>query len=300
MSEGGIVIAYDPRLQAAVSPGARLVRLSDRAKHSEGPTYIPEDGSVIWSDVSGNRLLRWSPDRGTQIIRDPAHHQNGNYRDLEGRLVSCSHGQRGIIRQERDGQWRVLVDRYRGDRLNSPNDLMVKSDGTIWFTDPPFGLTQPDEGYGGQQEQPGSFVYRFDPVSGEIDAVITEMERPNGLAFSPDEQILYVSDTSQVNYPQGHHYIRAYDLVSEKQVTNSRVFAVVSPGQADGFRVSQRGNIFTSSADSVQIYASDGTLLGKILVPEVCTNLTFGGADEARLFVTAGRSLYLIYLREQS
>lgn len=172
----------------------------------------------------------------------------------------------------------------------------MHSDGSIWFTDPPFGLTQPNEGYGENQEQPGSFVYRFDPTTKEIVAVIREMERPNGLAFSPDEKILYVSDTSQVNYAQGHHYIRAYDMV-DNQASNSRVFAVIEPGQPDGIKVDGGGNIFTSSADSVQIYSPDGNRLGKILLPEVCANLTFGGQDSKSLFITAGKSLYAIGLR---
>ncbi|MEM1251902.1 MAG: SMP-30/gluconolactonase/LRE family protein [Cyanobacteria bacterium P01_H01_bin.21] len=201
-----------------------------------------------------------------------------------------------MVRRDYDGEWRVLVSHYRGKRLNSPNDLVVHSDGSIWFTDPPFGLTQPNEGYGENQEQPGSFVYRFDPTTKEIVAVIREMERPNGLAFSPDEKILYVSDTSQVNYAQGHHYIRAYDMV-DNQASNSRVFAVIEPGQPDGIKVDGGGNIFTSSADSVQIYSPDGNRLGKILLPEVCANLTFGGQDSKSLFITAGKSLYAIGLR---
>ena len=201
------------------------------------------------------------------------------------------------MRQEHDGKWQIICDRYQNNRLNSPNDLIVKRDGTIWFTDPPFGLTQPNEGCGGQQEQAGSFVFRFDPDTGDIDAVIKEMERPNGLAFNPDESILYVSDTSQVNYVQGHHYIRAYDLVNEKQVTNSRVFAIIEPGQPDGIKVDRQGNVFTSSADSVQIYSPQGDRLGKIFVPEVVANLAFGGEGDRRLFIAAGGSLYGIDLK---
>ncbi|MEL6320722.1 MAG: SMP-30/gluconolactonase/LRE family protein [Cyanobacteria bacterium J06626_14] len=294
MSEA--IVVYDSRMHNIISAESRLERLSTGAKHSEGPVYFPEDDSVIWSDVSGNKLLRWSEHDGTTVIREPSHYQNGNCRDREDRLVSCSHGQRAILRRERNGEWNILVERYRGSRLNSPNDLVIKSDDTIWFTDPPFGLTQPGEGYGGQQEQAGSFVYRFDPETGELTAVIKEMERPNGLAFNPDETILYVSDTSQVNYPQGHHYIRAYDLVGKKQAENSRVFAVIEPGQPDGFKIDSQGNLFISSADSIQIYTSDGVRLGKILVPEICSNLTFGGKDYRRLFITAGGSLYAIDL----
>lgn len=291
------LVIYDSRLCDLISPNAELQRLAEGAKHSEGPVYLPEDDSVIWSDVSGNRVFRWSAQNGTQVLREPSDYQNGNCLDLEGRLVSCSHGKRAIVRREHSGEWQILVDRYRSKRLNSPNDIVAKSDGTLWFTDPPFGLTQPDEGYGEPQEQPGSFVFRFDPSTGEIDAVIREMERPNGLAFSPGEKILYVSDTSQVNYAQGHHYVRAYTLINEKQVTNGQVFTVIEPGQPDGLKVDAQGNLFIASADSIQVHAPDRTCLGKILVPEVCANLAFGGRDGKRLFITAGCSLYAIDLR---
>ena len=292
------IAVYDQRMHSIIDPDAKLEKLADGAQHTEGPVYFPEDDSVIFSDVRGNKLLRWSATDGVSVIREPSYYQNGNYRDLSGRLVACSHGQRAIIRREDNGEWIVLCDRYQNNRLNSPNDLVVKSDGTIWFTDPPFGLTQPGEGYGGNQEQAGSFVFRFDPNTGELDAVIKEMERPNGLAFSPDESILYVSDTSQVDHPQSHHYIRAYDLRGKKEVANSRVFAVIEPGQPDGLRVDKQGNIFTSSADSVQVYAPDGTRWGKIFVPEVVANLTFGGKDGKCLFITAGNSLYAINLKK--
>jgi gluconolactonase len=292
---------YDQRMTALVSPDASLRSLVVGTVHAEGPAYFPEDGSVVFSDghsnssnSHGNQLLRWHPEEGVSVLKDPADYQNGNYRDLEGRLVACSHGKRAIIRREHDGEWKILVDHYQGKRLNSPNDLVVKRDGTIWFTDPPYGITQPNQGHGGKQEQPSSFVFRFDPTTGEINPVITEMERPNGLAFSPDESLLYVSDTSEFDYPQGHHYIRVYDVVEGRQVVNGRVFAVVEPGQPDGFRVDAQGNIFISSADSVQVYAPDGTRLGKILVPEICSNLTFGGERRDCLFITAGQSLYAI------
>ncbi len=315
---------YDDRMCALTRPGASLQKLANGAVHSEGPVYFHEDDSVVWSDAHGNRLLRWNTTDGVSVLRDPSDYQSGNYRDLEGRIVACSSGLRAIIRQEHDGEWKILVDRYQSKRLNSPNDLVVKSDGTIWFTDPPYGITQPNQGYGGEQEQPGCFVYRFDPATGEIDAVVTDMVRPNGLAFSPDESILYVSDTAAFNIPDGPHHIRAYEVINGRYAKNGRVFAVIEPGQPDGFRVDSNGNIFTSSEDSVQVYAPDGNRLGKILVPEVSTNLTFGGsecdlrfaalhhayanaaaltlvphysfASRYRLFITAGKSLYAIDL----
>lgn len=287
---------YDDRLKNLLLPDSELQKLTDGAVHGEGPVYFHEDDSVIWSDAHNNRLLRWSPTEGNQVIRQPSHYQSGNYRDLQGRLVACSQGQRAIIRREDDGEWQVLVDRYQGKRLNSPNDLVVKSDGTIWFSDPTFGLTHEDQGYGGEQEQAGDFVYRFDPKTEEIEAVIKEMARPNGLAFSPDESLLYVSDTSAVEHPQQHHYIRVYQVVDHRYVKEGQVFAIIEPGEPDGFRVDTEGNIFTSSADSVQVYAPDGTHLGKIFVPELCTNLTFGGKDKNILFITAKTSLYAIAL----
>ena len=302
---------YDDRLRAIVRPGASLQKLANGAVHSEGPVYFHEDDSVVWSDAHGNRLLRWSPTDNVTVLRDPSDYQSGNYRDLEGRLVACSSGLRAIIRREQDGEWKVLVDRYDNKRLNSPNDLVVKSDGTIWFTDPPYGITEPNQGYGGEQEQPGSYVYRFDPATGEIYPVVTDMVRPNGLAFSPDESLLYVSDTAAFNIPGGPHHIRVYEVVGNRYVKNGRVFAVIEPGQPDGLRVDKHGNVFTSSQDSVQIYAPDGTRLGKILVPETSANLTFGSKEgdslsgtllyerlrqRERLFITAGHSLYVIDL----
>ncbi|WGV25522.1 SMP-30/gluconolactonase/LRE family protein [Halotia branconii] len=287
---------YDDRLRAIVSLDAFLKKLANGAVHSEGPVYFHEDDSVVWSDAHGNRLLRWSLTDNVTVLRDPSDYQSGNYRDLEGRLVACSSGLRAIIRREHDGKWQVLVDRYQGKRLNSPNDLVVKSDSTIWFTDPPYGITEPNQGYGGEQEQSGSYVYRFDPTSGEIDPVVTDMVRPNGLAFSPDESLLYVSDTAAFKIPGGPHHIRVYEVVDDRWAKNGRVFAVIEPGLPDGFRVDEHGNIFTSSQDSVQIYAPDGTQLGKILVPETCANLTFGGKQRDRLFITAGKSLYVIDL----
>ena len=291
-----VIEIYDDRMRALVRPGATLQKVANGAVHSEGAVYFHEDDSVIWSDAHGNCLLRWSASDGVSVLRNPSDYQSGNYRDLEGRLVACSSGERAIIRREHDGDWKVLVDRYQGKRLNSPNDLVVKRDGTIWFTDPPYGITEPNQGYGGEQEQPGSFVYRFEPATGEIDAVVTDMVRPNGLTFSPDEQLLYVSDTAAFNIPQAPHHIRVYKVVNGRYVKNGRVFAVIEPGQPDGFRVDEHGNVFTSSKDSVQVYAPDGIRLGKILVPETCSNLTFGGQKRDRLFITAGKSLYTIDL----
>ncbi len=287
----------DDRMLEIVLPETKLQKLAiDVAVHSEGPAYFPADDSVIWSDAHGDRLLRWHRHDGASVIREPSHYQNGNCRDLEGRLVGCSSGHRSIVRREHHGDWITLVDSYQAKRLNSPNDLAIKRDGTIWFTDPPYGLTQPQQGYGGHQEQAGSYVYRFDPATQEIEAVITDMERPNGIVFSPDESWLYVSDTSEFDRPHGYHHIRAYSIVNGRQVAAGQILAIVSPGQPDGLCVDASGHIFTSSQDSVQVFTPDSLRLGKILVPETCTNITFGGRDNRCLFITAGKSLYTIDL----
>lgn len=286
---------FDDRFRAILNPDSRLERLATGATWSEGPAYLDDD-SIVWSDIPGNRLLRYSPHDGTSVFMQPSHFQNGHTRDLEGRLLACSHGQRGVLRLEMDGAWTVLVDQFEGQKLNSPNDVIVKSDGTIWFTDPPYGLIQPLEGYGGTQEQPGCHVYRFDPSSTEITCVVDDMDKPNGLAFSPDETTLYVSDTAGSHDPDGHHHIRAYDVVDGSSATNGRVFAVIEPGLPDGFRVDHQGWIYTSSEDSVQVYTPHGVRLGKILVPEKVGNLTFGGPNRDRLFIAASTSLYAIDL----
>jgi gluconolactonase len=285
---------FDPRMKALVLPESRLEKLASGATWSEGPVYFHEDDSLIWSDIPQNRLLRWSRDGLSEYLK-PAHFQNGHYRDREGHLIACSHGRRCIERLGEDGLWYMLVDSFQGKRLNSPNDVVVKSDGTIWFTDPSYGLIQPHEGYGGQQEQEGCFVYRFDPVNNQITAVVRDMQMPNGLAFSPDESLLYISDTSASHDPNGNHHIRVYE-VRGKTLVKGRIFAVIEPGLPDGFRLDIHGNIFTSSGDSIQVYAPDGYLIGKIMVPEKVGNCTFGGKNKDRLFIVASSSLYAITL----
>ena len=285
-------IEFDPRFGALLKPGEKLERLATGAIWSEGPVYFHEDESVIWSDIPNNRLLRWSAKEGTSVWRQPSNFENGHYRDLEGRLLSCEHGGRCISRTEPDGRKIVLVDRYQGKRLNSPNDLVVKSDGTIWFTDPPYGILSDYEGYKAESELGDCYVFRFDPACGELSIVTDEVVHPNGSAFSPDEKILYIADTSSAFNPKPNHHIMAFEVVDGRKLRNGRGFAAISPGMADGFRVDVQGNIFTSSEDSVQVYARDGTLLGKILVPEKVGNLTFGGPDYDRLFIAASSSLY--------
>jgi gluconolactonase len=293
------IIEFDKRFSTLLKPDASLVRLATGAIWSEGPVYFHEDDSVIWSDIPNNRLLRWSAQDGMTVWRQPSNFENGHYRDFEGRLLSCEHGGRCLSRTEPDGRKVILVDGYQGKRLNSPNDLVVKSDGTIWFTDPPYGILSDDEGYKAESELGACYVFRFEPETGDLTIVTDEMIYPNGLAFSPDETVLYVADTSSALDPKDSRHFMAFDVVDGRRLQNGRGFAVIEPGLADGFRVDVHGNIFTSSADSVQVYASDGVRLGKILVPEKVGNLTFGGPARDRLYIAASSSLYALDLNTQ-
>jgi len=290
------VDVLDPRLLSLIEPDARLERLGGGATWSEGPVWLPDDNAVIWSDIPNNRLLRWDAATGEVAVwRTEVEFHNGHTLDLNGRIIACSHGERALLRIEEDGTSTVLVDRNGTARLNSPNDVVVASDGAIWFTDPPYGIVSSAEGHPGEQEYHDCHVFRLDEVSGELAAVIIDMEDPNGLAFSPDEKTLYVADTSSArNKSGGKHWIRAYDVVDGRRCKNGRVFADIRPGLADGIRVDAHGNVWTSSADSVQIYAPDGVRLGKIPVPEVVGNLCFGGPDGTTLFIAASANLYRI------
>jgi gluconolactonase len=211
--------------------------------------------------------------------------------------VNCSHGRRGVERTEPDGTTHVLVDSYAGVALNSPNDLVVKSDGTIWFSDPPYGIASDREGHRAESEIGHNHVYRFDPATGELGIATAELEDPNGLAFSPDESLLYVSDTSQARFPlTGKHHIKVFDVKGGRSLQGGRVFADVRPGLSDGFRLDAQGWLYTSSGDSVQVYHPDGTLMARIGVPEKVGNLTFGGPQRNRLYICASTSLYRITL----
>ncbi|AWN14371.1 SMP-30/gluconolactonase/LRE family protein [Salinisphaera sp. LB1] len=295
---GDTVEYLDPRFYDLTQPNARLERLHTGALWCEGPVYIADADIVLWSDIPNDRILRWTPAGDVGVFRQPSRHANGHTRDRQGRLISCEHGGRQVTRTEPDGRTTVLADRYDGGRLNSPNDVVVAADDSIWFTDPPYGILSDYEGHKAESEQAGCFVFRLDPKSGELTVVADDFVRPNGLAFSPDERTLYISDTSRSHDPNGHHHIRAFDVIDGRRLENSRVFAVIEPGVSDGFRVDTDGNIWTSAGDGVQCFAPDGTLLGKIHVPETVSNLTFGGPRRNRLFITASRSLYAIYVAQ--
>ncbi len=286
----------DPGMTDLLLPDSRLEQHCTGAIWSEGPVYFSEGDYILWSDIPNNRMLKWSQAEGMSVFREPSNFTNGHTRDREGCLISCEHGGRRISRTEADGSVVCVVDNYQGKKLNSPNDVVVKSDGTIWFTDPPYGIMSNDEGYQADSEIGANYVYRFDPATGEMSVVADDFDKPNGLAFSPDESLLYISDTGASHDPAGAHHIRVFDVLEGKSLANGRVFAVVDPGLADGFRLDVHGNLYTSSEDSIQVYAASGQRIGKILVPEKIANCTFGGTDKNRLFIVASSSLYSILL----
>ena len=286
----------DERFRSLIQRNAFLVKIADGCMWTEGPVYFGDSDTFFWSDIPNNRIMRWIDGVGVSVFRADSNYANGNTRDRQGRLVTCEHGGRRVTRTELDGSITVLADAYEGKRLNSPNDVVVKSDGTVWFTDPPYGILSDYEGHKADQEQDGCFVFCCDPESGDLEVVADDFVKPNGLAFSPDESILYISDSGVSHDPEnGPHHIRAFDVMNGRKLTNGRVFAEVSPGLPDGFRLDTEGNIWTSAQDGVHCYAPDGTILGKILTPERVSNLTFGGPKRNRMFMTTTQSVYAVY-----
>ena len=273
--------AYDLRFNALLQKNSELECLTSLAVWAEGPVWLPREDAVVFSDVKANRMYRWERSGKVAVFREQSNYANGNTLDRQGRLISCEHGRRGISRTDTDGVARILVDRFDGKRFNSPNDVVVKSDGSIWFSDPPYGILGDVEGYKSESQIVGCYVYRFDPSSDEISAVATDVQRPNGLAFSPDESRLYVADMSIVDFPtQGRRHLAVYEVVDGQRLVNPRVLASITPGIPDGFRVDRAGHLFCSCEDGILVLDSDGKRLGKIIVPERVSNCTFGGPNQ--------------------
>ncbi len=286
----------DQRFRALTIPIAPVERLFGGCRWAEGPVWFADGGFLVWSDIPNNRLLRWLPDQGVGVFRADSNYTNGNTRDRQGRLVSCEHGGRRVTRTEVDGGITVMADLFRGKPLNSPNDVVVKSDDTVWFTDPTYGIMSDYEGHAAEPEQDGCYVFRFDPARNELSVAADDFVKPNGLAFSPDERTLYVADSGASHDPDGPHHIRAFDVGDDNILRNGRVFVEVSPGVPDGFRFDAKGNLWTSAQDGVHCYGPDASLLGKIKLPGMAANLTFGGPKRNRLFITAFDSLYSVYV----
>ena len=286
--------AYAPVFNSYVIFNAPLKQLATGFDWVEGPVWFGDAGCLLFSDIPSNRIMRWTPELGVSVYRSPSNYSNGHTRDREGRLISCEHGARRVTRTEYDGAISVLADSYQGKRLNSPNDVVVKSDGSIWFTDPHYGIMTDYEGCRAAQELPCN-VYRVDPASGSIEAVATDFNCPNGLAFSPDESKLYIADTGRM-YGSDPTHIRVFDVGPEGKLSGGAVFHSIEPGVADGFRLDTDGNIWSSAADGVHCLSPAGELLGKIKVPELVSNVCFGGRAKHQLFITATTSVYSVVL----
>ncbi|MEY2443860.1 MAG: gluconolactonase [Ilumatobacteraceae bacterium] len=281
--------AFDERFKA-IRGDSRVERLYGGCRWAEGPVYVPAARYLVWSDIPNDRMLRWDETTGrVGVFRQPAGYSNGHTLDRQGRLVSCHHGLRQVTRTEHDGSITVLADRYEGKRLNSPNDVVVRSDDSIWFTDPAYGIDSDYEGHRAESEVGGCYVYRVDPSTGEVRVVADDFVRPNGLAFSLDETRLHIVDT-RVNH------IRTFAVSADGSLSGGDVFAECSVGVFDGIRLDDTGRIWAGAGDGVHCFDIDGTLIGKLHLPEAVANLTFGGPQRNRLFVTATTSLYSIRL----
>lgn len=296
MAEAEFTI-LDERFRACVKTSARVEKLFEGCRWAEGPAYFPAHRSLVWSDIPNDRMLRWDETTGTVgVFRQPAGYSNGNTVDRQGRLVTCEHGHRRVTRTEHNGTITVLADRYDGKRLNSPNDAVVKSDGSIWFTDPAYGIDSDYEGHKAESEIGACHVYRIDPATGAVRIVADDFVRPNGIAFAPDEKKLYIADSAGTLVPNGPRHIRVFDVGADGRLGGSRVFATCTAGIFDGFRCDSDGRLWTSAGDGVHCYHPDGTLLGKVNVPERVANVCFGGAKSNRLFIAATTALYAVML----
>ncbi len=282
----------DDRFRSCINMSARVEKLYEGCRWAEGPAWFPAHRTVVWSDIPNDRILRWDESTGqTSVFRSPAGNTNGHTVDRQGRLISCEHGNRRVTRTEHDGSITVIADNLDGKRLNSPNDVVVKSDGTIWFTDPPYGILSDYEGNKSESEIGGCHVYCADPVNGTLRIVADDFEAPNGIAFSPDESKLYVTDT--MAKPR---ILRVFDVRADNTLSEGAVFATETNGGFDGFRFDTAGRIWMSAADGVHCLEQDGTVIGKVLVPELTANVVFGGRKRNRLFICGTTSLYSIML----
>ena len=299
------VEVIDPRFAKYKVGNAAVERLYTGTRWAEGPVWFADGRYLLFSDIPNNRMLRWLEETGeVSVFRSPSNYSNGNSRDRQGRLITCEHDTRRVTRTEYDGTITVLIDRFHDKKLNAPNDLAVHSDGAIWFSDPGYGIMSNYEGHKAPFELPAN-VYRLDPKTGDARVVATDLDKPNGLCFSPDEKRLYIVDTGIPKRPGDPRPIRVYDVVDGARLRNGRMFANMSPGSSDGIRCDVDGNLWSAAGwaaegfNGVHVFAPDGTLIGKIHLPETCANLCFGGAKKNRLFMAASQSLYAVYVETQ-
>ena len=296
MIEGTGFEVIDPSFEACFIGHARVERLWTGARWSEGPAWFAAGRYLLWSDIPNNRIMRFDETDGSvSVFRQPSNNANGNTVDREGRLVSCEHLTRRVTRTEHDGSLTVIADRFEGKRLNSPNDVVVKSDGSVWFTDPSYGILMDYEGDRAESEIGACCVYRVDP-SGAINLVADDYRKPNGLAFSPDESALFIADTGITHDPDGPKHIRRHAVNDDGALSGGDVFATCSEGVFDGFRFDRDGRVWTSAADGVHCLDQTGALIGKVRIPEMVGNVCFGGAKLNRLFICGTTSLYSVFL----
>lgn len=298
MSHTDGFVTLDPKFRNYVLSNAPLEELAVGFRWIEGLVWMGDAGCLLFEDLPRNSTMRYIENVGVSVYREPSHYANGQCRDRQGRLISCSHQDRCLYRTELDGKVTKLVDRHAGKRLNAPNDVTVKSDGSIWFSDPLYGINRDYEGGIQQSEQPPA-LYRFDPDSGEISIPAGDFEGPNGLVFSPDESRLYVCETGDEREENPKQYIRVFDVDAKGKLHGGEIFHKVDPGYADGICMDEDGNIWSSAADGVHCIDPGGRLLGKVLVPYPVSNLTFGGYHKNRLFIGGSHTLYAIFLNRR-
>ncbi|MDF1792837.1 MAG: SMP-30/gluconolactonase/LRE family protein [Thalassobaculaceae bacterium] len=297
MAESEFDIIDDP-FRLLVKTSASVERIWTGGRWTEGPVYFPALRSLLWSDIPNDRIMRWDECTGeTGVFRgNHGHYSNGHTVDRQGRLISCEHGTRRVTRTEHDGSITVLADSYDGKRLNSPNDVVVRSDNSIWFTDPAYGIDSDYEGFAAPQEQAGDYVFRLDPDSGALSVVADDFQRPNGLAFSVDEQTLYIADSGFTRYKNGNRHIRKFAVGADGTLSGGEVVMTCETGIYDGFRLDTEGRIWTSAGNGVECYLPDGNLIGRIKIPERVANLVFGGPKRNRMFIAGTSSIYAIML----
>ncbi|RUV98151.1 MULTISPECIES: SMP-30/gluconolactonase/LRE family protein [unclassified Mesorhizobium] len=294
--EGAGFEVLNERFERCFVGHVAVERLWTGGRWLEGPAWFAAGRYLLFSDIPNDRIMRYDDTSGTvSVFRSPSNNANGNTVDFQGRLVTCEHRARRVDRTEHDGSISVIADRFEGRRLNSPNDVVVRSDGTVWFSDPPYGIATDYEGDRAEQEIEGCHVYRADPATGEVTRVVSTMAKPNGLAFSPDETILYVGDTGVTHQKDGPRHIRKF-AVEGNNLRELGVFTTCTAGLFDGFRVDTTGRVWAGAGDGVHCFDPDGTLIGKIRIPETVANLTFGGPKRNRLFITARQSLYAAFV----
>ena len=298
MNDSDAFVSFDPKFDQYVLLNAPLEELATGFRWLEGLVWMGDAGCLLFQDLPRNRTMRYIEGAGVSVYRAPSHYANGQCRDRQGRLISCSHRDRCLYRTELDGKVTRLVDRHAGKRLNAPNDVAVKSDGTIWFTDPLYGIQRDYEGGIQESEQPPA-LYHFDPANGEIAVAAGDFDGPNGLAFSPDESRLYVCETGDATTRNPQQYIRVFDVDPNGALHGGGIFHKVEPGYADGICMDEDGNLWSSAADGVHCIDPKGRLLGKILVPQRVSNLTFGGYWKDRLFIGGSHTLYSIFLNRR-